>query len=107
MVKVGMLVPQPNEIGQIEWRRVVSVNPVKYSGALAITKPGAPAPDRYPAVDKSMACGQCDGSGSYPEKSTEVCQKCGGNGRKKLMPMQKPHMEPEKPFRGIYELNPR
>ncbi len=104
MEKVGMLVPKPNEIGQIEWRRVVSVNPVVYSGPLAITRPGAPAPDRYPVVDKSMVCSQCDGSGFYPENSTEVCQKCGGNGRKKLMPMQRPRVEPPKPFKGIYEL---
>lgn len=108
MEKVGRLVAKRNEINQVEWRRVVSVNPVRYGGPLAITKADSPAPERYPSVDWSIVCKQCDGSGHYPENSTEACPVCGGNGRKKpVLITQKPRVPPSKPFRGWAELLPR
>ena len=103
MERVGRLVAKRNEINQIEWRRVVSVNPVVYGAILAIIKVGDPAPDRYPAVDKSIVCNLCDGSGHYPDNSMKICQPCDGHGRKKPVLMtQKPRMP--QPYRGWAEL---
>lgn len=97
MKKVGRLISERNEINQVEWKRIISVKPVKYGAILAITKPGESCPERYPEVDWSIVCKQCDGTGQYPSEGT-ICQECGGNGRKKIMPMQKPRIGPPKPL---------
>jgi hypothetical protein len=99
MRRVGRLYGFVNEEGRVEWRRLTAKNPndlknpFRFSAILAVTNAGENPPERYPAIDESIVCRKCEGSGYFPAIPS-YCPKCSGTGRRAMLPIQRPQIRP-------------
>lgn len=99
MYRVGRIYGFVNEEVRMEWRKLLAKNPdslkepLKFGAILAITDIMADPPERFAAIDESIVCRKCEGSGYFPTVS-ELCPKCKGIGRRRIAPPPKPQFRP-------------
>ena len=99
MRRVGRLYGFVNGDGRTEWRRLVAKrpddlkNPLQFSAVLAVTNVGDNPPERYPAIDESIICRKCEGSGCFPSAFCR-CPKCQGTGRRAMPRVLRPRSRP-------------
>lgn len=99
MHRVGRIYGFVNAEGRMEWQRLLAKNPddlknpLKFGAILAVTNIDDNPPERYSAIDESIVCRKCEGSGYFPTSFCR-CPKCKGTGRRIISPPQKPRFRP-------------
>jgi len=99
MHRVGRIYGFLNPEGRLEWQRLIAKkpdnleNPLKFGAILVVTEVDEYPPARYPAIDESIVCRKCEGSGYFPTVR-DRCPKCKGTGRRTILPPLRPQFRP-------------